>query len=178
MYFYCIAYSAGYISALLCRCPRCSVWGLVCMFFLSQCVCVCLCFFPSFFVLFFCITVCYISSSNKGGQLDGLIPFWQPAYYIVLTDLTCIWLCVWLINSLYLSLPLSDARATINDMLGFLCVDKTMPWQRHKFSLVVTRVLRLLLQKILEYFFTTRVLVKFYLRLQISTPRFNFGKLN
>jgi len=103
-YFYCIAYSAGYISGLLC--PRCSVWGLVCMFFLSQCVCVCVCVFVLFFhrSLFFCITVCYISNSNMGGQLDGLIPFWQPANCIVLTDLTCILFCVWLINSLSLQL--------------------------------------------------------------------------
>ena len=74
-----------------------TVWKRLYVLSLSVCVCVCvcLCFFPSLFGFFFLYnSVLYIFSSNMGGQHDGLIPFWQPAYSIVLTDLTCLWLCV------------------------------------------------------------------------------------
>ena len=109
MYFYCIAYSAEYMFGLLCL--YCSVWGFglyiyVCV---RVCVCVCSCFSPSFFVLFYLHNSILYISSNMGGQLDGLIPFWQPAnctYWFNLHEI------VYLANKLSLSLSRSPAPKT------------------------------------------------------------------
>jgi len=70
-------------------------------------------------------------------------------------------------------------RTVINGCYKYRSYGYGMEWTETDRAAASARVLESTrLQKLLQIIFTTRVLVKFYFRLQISTSGFNFCKLN